>query len=120
MKAKKFTRETIRELGMSERNFPEFEVGDVVAVSGDEGIFEQLTSHATKQSAAGRDAARGDHHGLPGDRRGVGADPRGPYARVVRGHGGRQRAAVLAKLGQRVGDGGVFHAAAFHGNANAA
>jgi len=33
MKAKKFTRETIRQLGMSERNFPEFEVGDVVAVS---------------------------------------------------------------------------------------
>ena len=33
MKAKKYTRETIRELGMSERSFPEFNVGDTIAVS---------------------------------------------------------------------------------------
>jgi large subunit ribosomal protein L19 len=33
MKAKKFTRETIRDLGVTTRNFPPFEVGDTVIVS---------------------------------------------------------------------------------------
>jgi large subunit ribosomal protein L19 len=33
MKAKKFTRETIREIGMQDRNFPAFNVGDTIAVS---------------------------------------------------------------------------------------
>lgn len=33
MKAKGLTRETINTLGMSDRKFPEFEVGDVVSVS---------------------------------------------------------------------------------------
>jgi large subunit ribosomal protein L19 len=33
MKAKKLTRETIRDLGVTERNFPAFEVGDVIAIS---------------------------------------------------------------------------------------
>ena len=33
MKASKYTRETINELGKYERNFPEFGVGDTVAVS---------------------------------------------------------------------------------------
>jgi len=33
MKASKLTRETINELGMFDRNFPEFNVGDTVAVS---------------------------------------------------------------------------------------
>lgn len=32
MKAQKYTRETIRELGMQERNFPAFEVGNTIAV----------------------------------------------------------------------------------------
>jgi large subunit ribosomal protein L19 len=33
MKAKKYTRETIRELGMYDRGFPEIHVGDNIAVS---------------------------------------------------------------------------------------
>jgi large subunit ribosomal protein L19 len=33
MKAKAFTKETIRELGVSERSFPEFREGDTIAVS---------------------------------------------------------------------------------------
>lgn len=33
MKATRYTRETINDLGKYERNFPEFEIGDVVAVS---------------------------------------------------------------------------------------
>lgn len=33
MKAKKYTRETIREIGMQDRNFPAFNVGDTIAVS---------------------------------------------------------------------------------------
>src|SRR5438045_8353311 len=33
MKAKKYTRETISELGAYDRGFPLFEVGDVVAIS---------------------------------------------------------------------------------------
>lgn len=33
MKAKKYTRETIRELGMKDRNFPAFGIGDTIAVS---------------------------------------------------------------------------------------
>lgn len=33
MKAKNYTRETIRELGIYERNFPKFGVGDFIAVS---------------------------------------------------------------------------------------
>lgn len=33
MKAAKFTRETIREIGTKERNFPAFKVGDTIAVS---------------------------------------------------------------------------------------
>lgn len=33
MKAKKYTRETVRELGMYERKFPKFEIGDAIAVS---------------------------------------------------------------------------------------
>lgn len=33
MKATKFTRETIRDLGIKERNFPEFGIGDTIAVS---------------------------------------------------------------------------------------
>ncbi|HZW61962.1 MAG TPA: 50S ribosomal protein L19 [Candidatus Babeliales bacterium] len=33
MKAKRYTRETINSLGVVERNFPDFEVGDVIAVS---------------------------------------------------------------------------------------
>jgi large subunit ribosomal protein L19 len=33
MKAQKFTKETIRQLGTSERNFPEFTIGDTIAVS---------------------------------------------------------------------------------------
>jgi len=33
MKAKRMTRETIRDLGITERNFPAFEVGDTIAVS---------------------------------------------------------------------------------------
>jgi len=33
MKAKKYTKETIRELGMYDRNFPTFIIGDTVAVS---------------------------------------------------------------------------------------
>ena len=33
MKASKLTRETINELGQHERNFPEFSVGDTIAVS---------------------------------------------------------------------------------------
>ncbi len=32
MKANKFTRETIRELGMYKREFPEFSIGDAIAV----------------------------------------------------------------------------------------
>ncbi len=32
MKATTFTRETIRDLGISERNFPDFKVGDTIAV----------------------------------------------------------------------------------------
>jgi large subunit ribosomal protein L19 len=32
MKAKKYTRETIREMGMENRNFPAFDVGDTIAV----------------------------------------------------------------------------------------
>lgn len=32
MKAKKLTKETIREIGVVERNFPEFTVGDTIAV----------------------------------------------------------------------------------------
>lgn len=32
MKASAFTRETIRELGISERNFPDFQIGDTIAV----------------------------------------------------------------------------------------
>lgn len=33
MKAKRYTRETIREIGMHDRKFPEFEIGDAIAVS---------------------------------------------------------------------------------------
>jgi len=33
MKAKKFTKETIRELGIVSRDFPEFDIGDRIAVS---------------------------------------------------------------------------------------
>lgn len=33
MKAKKFTRETIRELGIYKREFPSFEIGDTIAIS---------------------------------------------------------------------------------------
>jgi large subunit ribosomal protein L19 len=33
MKAKKYTKETIRDIGMPERGFPEFSVGDTIAVS---------------------------------------------------------------------------------------
>ncbi|MCL5875459.1 MAG: 50S ribosomal protein L19 [Candidatus Dependentiae bacterium] len=33
MKANKFTRETIRELGMYKRDFPDFKIGDAIAVS---------------------------------------------------------------------------------------
>lgn len=33
MKAKGFTKETISSLGMYERNFPEFGIGDIIAVS---------------------------------------------------------------------------------------
>jgi large subunit ribosomal protein L19 len=33
MKAKKITKETIRELGMVERDFPKFNIGDMIAVS---------------------------------------------------------------------------------------
>lgn len=33
MKAQKFTKETIRQIGMTKRNFPEFQVGDTIAVS---------------------------------------------------------------------------------------
>jgi large subunit ribosomal protein L19 len=33
MKAKKYTRETIRSIGMEERNFPAFRVGDVISVT---------------------------------------------------------------------------------------
>src|ERR1700742_1418914 len=33
MKAKKLTKETIRELGMAKRDFPAFEVGDTIVVS---------------------------------------------------------------------------------------
>lgn len=33
MKAKKYTKETIREIGMFDRSFPEFAVGDAIAVS---------------------------------------------------------------------------------------
>lgn len=33
MKSKKITRETVRQLGVNERNFPTFKVGDTVAVS---------------------------------------------------------------------------------------
>ena len=33
MKASKFTRETIKELGMYDRDFPDFNVGDAIAVS---------------------------------------------------------------------------------------
>ncbi len=33
MKANKYTKETISELGIFDRNFPEFEVGDTIAVS---------------------------------------------------------------------------------------
>lgn len=33
MKANKFTRETIRELGIYQRKFPAFEVGDTIAIS---------------------------------------------------------------------------------------
>jgi len=33
MKASKFTRETINEMGMYDRNFPDFNVGDAIAVS---------------------------------------------------------------------------------------
>jgi large subunit ribosomal protein L19 len=32
MKAKKYTRETIKEIGMNDRGFPKFKVGDTVAV----------------------------------------------------------------------------------------
>ena len=33
MKSKQYSRETIREIGMYDRNFPEFEIGDTIAVS---------------------------------------------------------------------------------------
>jgi len=33
MKSKQYSRETIREIGMFDRNFPEFSVGDAIAVS---------------------------------------------------------------------------------------
>lgn len=33
MKAKKYTRETISDLGISERNFPQFTIGDTIAIS---------------------------------------------------------------------------------------
>ncbi len=33
MKAQKYTRETIRDLGIKDRNFPSFNVGDTVAIS---------------------------------------------------------------------------------------
>jgi len=33
MKAKKFTRETIRDIGVEERGFPRFAIGDTIAVS---------------------------------------------------------------------------------------
>lgn len=33
MKAKRYTRETIRDLGIYERSFPAFEIGDAIAVS---------------------------------------------------------------------------------------
>jgi large subunit ribosomal protein L19 len=33
MKATKYTRETIREMGLTDRGFPQFKVGDTVAVS---------------------------------------------------------------------------------------
>lgn len=33
MKAQKFTKETISQLGVTERNFPDFNVGDTIAVS---------------------------------------------------------------------------------------
>jgi large subunit ribosomal protein L19 len=33
MKAKKFTKETIRELGLSKLSFPEFKAGDTIAIS---------------------------------------------------------------------------------------
>ena len=33
MKAKQYTRETIRDLGVYERSFPSFEIGDAIAVS---------------------------------------------------------------------------------------
>ena len=33
MKAKKYTKETIRDLGLYERNFPSFKIGDTIAVS---------------------------------------------------------------------------------------
>lgn len=33
MKAKKYTRETIRDMGIQERNFPTFNIGDTVAIS---------------------------------------------------------------------------------------
>jgi len=46
-KAKKFTKETIRELGVSEVKFPEFREGDTVAVSlrikeGDKEVKERI------------------------------------------------------------------------------
>lgn len=33
MKAKKYTRETVRELGIYDRKFPKFEIGDAITVS---------------------------------------------------------------------------------------
>lgn len=33
MKATKYTRETIRDLGVTDRNFPKFDVGDTIAIS---------------------------------------------------------------------------------------
>ena len=46
MKASKSTKETIRELGMYERNFPSFTIGDTIAVSGIGGLGHLAIQYA--------------------------------------------------------------------------
>lgn len=49
MKAKQFTKETIRELGIYERNFPLIEIGDTIAVS--QKIKEEVEAKGGKKGA---------------------------------------------------------------------
>lgn len=48
MKAKQFTKETIRELGMYKRNFPTIQIGDTIAVS--QKIKEEVEAKGKKEA----------------------------------------------------------------------